>query len=175
MEAPASGSHPQHHGPQPPEKQQQQRCQAPHQRRHRRRHSDGGAAAASLLHQRQLLFSATVLLAALVLPAGVLPPAAATEINSAVSIFGPWDYELREDGGSRCTDMVQRTAELGLNTRTMFLPTLFWVSKHEDGFFDSNEVRTTLIPHVAAAQTPQMACKQSLQHRSVKHLGLRLV
>ena len=66
--------------------------------------------------------------------------ASATEINSAVSIFGPWDYELREDGGSRCTDMVQRTAGLGLNTRTMFLPTLFWVSKHEDGFFEHTKV-----------------------------------
>lgn len=67
--------------------------------------------------------------------------AAATEINSAVSIFGPWDYELRDDGGSRCTDMVKRTAELGVNSRTMFLPTLFWVSKHPEGFFETNSVR----------------------------------
>lgn len=66
--------------------------------------------------------------------------ARATEINSAVSIFGPWDYELRPDGTSRCTDMVQRTAELGLFERTLFLPTLFWVSKHPDGFFESNTV-----------------------------------
>ena len=29
-------------------------------------------------------------------------PAAATEINTAVSVFGPWDYELRPDGTSRC-------------------------------------------------------------------------
>ena len=28
--------------------------------------------------------------------------AAGTEINTAVSIFGPWDYELRKDGTSRC-------------------------------------------------------------------------
>ena len=29
---------------------------------------------------------------------------AGTEINTAVSIFGPWDYELRQDGTSRCAD-----------------------------------------------------------------------
>ena len=28
--------------------------------------------------------------------------AVSTEINTAVSIFGPWDYELRKDGTSRC-------------------------------------------------------------------------
>lgn len=66
--------------------------------------------------------------------------ASATEINSAVSIFGPWDYELRPDGTSRCTDMVRRTAQLGLFERTLFLPTLFWVSKHPDGFFETNTV-----------------------------------
>ena len=80
------------------------------------------------------------LLVTTIATAALLAPAAATEINSAVSIFGPWDYMLREDGTSRCTDMVDRTVELGLNSRTMFLPTLFWVSKHSEGFFERNEV-----------------------------------
>lgn len=120
------------------EPDQQQRTAG---RRHRRRRGGGTAAAAAFAFPQRLALAVTVLLAALLLPARVLPPAAATEINSAVSIFGPWDYELREDGTSRCTDMVQRTAELGLSMRTMFLPTLFWVSKHEDGYFDRNQVK----------------------------------
>jgi len=130
------------------QQQQQQQCydhEADQQqrsagRRHHRRRGGGTAAAAAFAFPQRLALAVTVLLAALLLPEGVLPPAAATEINSAVSIFGPWDYELREDGTSRCTDMVQRTAELGLSMRTMFLPTLFWVSKHEDGYFDRNQV-----------------------------------
>lgn len=60
----------------------------------------------------------------------------ASSCEAHTAVRNDRDYELREDGTSRCTDMVQRTAELGLNTRTMFLPTLFWVSKHEDGFFE---------------------------------------
>ena len=132
------------------QQQQQQACacaQQPRQHRqqqhHHRRSSSCRSARPAL--PRQLLLAALIALSALPLPAWLpcLPGpqlASATEINSAVSIFGPWDYELREDGGSRCTDMVQRTAELGLNTRTMFLPTLFWVSKHEDGFFEHTKV-----------------------------------
>jgi hypothetical protein len=71
--------------------------------------------------------------------------ACATEINSAVPIFGPWDYELREDGGSRCTDMVDRAALLP-NSRIMFLPTLFWVSKYPEGAFDRKMVRRPPAP-----------------------------
>lgn len=86
----------------------------------------------------QLCLAAAVAVAALLLGPTLTH---ATEINSAVSIFGPWDYELRADGTSRCTDMVKRTAELGVNSRTMFLPTLFWVSKHPEDFFETNSVR----------------------------------
>ena len=91
--------------------------------------------------------------------------AAATEINSAVSIFGPWDYELRDDGGSRCTDMVKRTAELGVNSRTMFLPTLFWVSKHPEGFFETNPVRwppSIHRPSPGAAPAATKPCGRSM-------------
>lgn len=43
-------------------------------------------------------------------------PATATEINTAVSVFGPWDYELRADGTSRCAAATrcQQEALLGL-------------------------------------------------------------
>lgn len=131
----------------PPLGLQQQRAhvqarQRRHQCRHRRPGSSQLSAAISL--PRQLLLALVLAVCALPLPCLPGPQlAAATEINSAVSIFGPWDYELREDGRSRCTDMVQRTAELGLNTRTMFLPTLFWVSKHEEGFFEHTKVSVT--------------------------------
>jgi len=40
----------------------------------------------------------------------------------------------------RCTDMVDRSAALP-NSRVLFLPTLFWVSQHEEGYFENNEVR----------------------------------
>ncbi len=40
----------------------------------------------------------------------------------------------------RCTDMVDRSAALP-NSRVLFLPTLFWVSEHEEGYFEDNEVR----------------------------------
>jgi hypothetical protein len=144
-----------------PQQQQQQQQQAracalqqqQHRQQHHHRRSSSCRSAWPAL-PRQLLLAALIALSAPPLPAWLprLPGpqlASATEINSAVSIFGPWDYELREDGGSRCTDMVQRTAELGLNTRTMFLPTLFWVSKHEDGFFEHTKVRT---PHSRTLQ-----------------------
>ena len=45
----------------------------------------------------------------------------------------------------RCTDMVDRSAKLP-NSRVLFLPTLFWVSRHEEGYFDNNEVRSYLTP-----------------------------
>ena len=35
--------------------------------------------------------------------------------------------------------MVDRSAKLP-NSRVLFLPTLFWVSAHEEGYFDNNEV-----------------------------------
>lgn len=124
-----------------PRCQQQQQVEGQQRHHSRPQRRDRRAAALNPLPQR-LLLALGVAVVTLLLPAGgpSLQPAAATEINSAVSIFGPWDYEQREDGTSRCTDMVQRTAELGHDTRTMFLPTLFWVSKHEDGFFERTAV-----------------------------------
>lgn len=55
--------------------------------------------------RRRAAAALVLVLAALctVLGAG---PAAATEINTAVSVFGPWDYELRPDGTSRCAAVV---------------------------------------------------------------------
>jgi hypothetical protein len=41
--------------------------------------------------------------------------------------------------------MVDRSAKLP-NSRVLFLPTLFWVSRHEEGYFDNTEVRPGSCP-----------------------------
>ena len=41
--------------------------------------------------------------------------------------------------------MVDRSAKLP-NSRVLFLPTLFWVSRHEEGYFDNTEVRSGCCP-----------------------------
>ena len=49
--------------------------------------------------------------------------------------------------------MVDRSAALP-NSRVLFLPTLFWVSEHEEGYFEENEVRTLSARHGAWASDP---------------------
>ena len=66
-----------------------------------------GPGGASSLGLRQLRRGRRRAAAALVLVTASLcallgaSPVGATEINTAVSVFGPWDYELRADGTSR--------------------------------------------------------------------------
>jgi len=116
----------------------------------------------------QLCLAAAVAVAALLLGPTLTH---ATEINSAVSIFGPWDYELRADGTSRCTDMVKRTAELGVNSRTMFLPTLFWVSKHPEDFFETNSVDAE--EYFDDQREVEYFCFNQQYHRAPKQAGVR--
>ena len=175
-------AHGQQHQHQHQHQQQAHAC-AQQQRQHRRQHCHrrpGSCRPAPGALPRQLLLAALITLSVLPLPGSQL--ASATEINSAVSIFGPWDYELREDGGSRCIDMVQRTAGLGLNTRTMFLPTLFWVSKHEDGFFEHTKVFPQLPGHArlstqAAVDAPPLhvSHQSSWVYSRIRSFGTLLI
>ena len=68
--------------------------------RRRRQDSASNTSDARKQRTRRARCSALMLLSIAVL-ASLVGGAAATEINTAVSIFGPWDYELRQDGTSR--------------------------------------------------------------------------
>ena len=74
-------------------------------RSRRRRESEAVSLQSRPRGQNRMTVIMTLFVAVL---CGLMQPVtvSATEINTAVSVFGPWDYAMRDDGGSRCAPVL---------------------------------------------------------------------